>query len=380
MYKVPVITLDKKTPKEAVCQVFENVNTGGVSLTVFELVTAIFAADNFELRKDWENRRQTLEQESVLSEVSATDFLTAITLISRYYIKKNGGEAISCKKKDVLKITLEEYKKYADVLTDGFIKSSKFLKEQRIFTARDLPYSTQLIPMSVIFTILNNKSQDSIVKDKISKWYWCGVLGEMYGGANETRYANDVSGMMEWIDNKSEPDTVQRAYFNPTRLLTLQTRLSAEYKGIMALILKKGCLDFISGSPMDFTVFIDENTDIHHIFPKAYCKSKNIDKKKWNSIVNKTPLFARTNRILGGNAPSKYLKKIEIDNHVTKVDLDNFVSTHLINVNYMRNDNFDEYFIERAKSILNLISTAMGKSISNLDSDEVINEFGKSLK
>ena len=42
-YQMPVILLDKNTPKEAVCQVFENVNTGGVSLTVFELVTAIFA-------------------------------------------------------------------------------------------------------------------------------------------------------------------------------------------------------------------------------------------------------------------------------------------------------------------------------------------------
>ena len=378
-YKVPVITLDKKTPKEAVCQVFENVNTGGVSLTVFELVTAIFAADNFELRKDWDKRHELLQQESVLSEVSSTDFLTAITLISRYYIKQNGGEAISCKKKDVLKITLEEYKKYADTLTDGFIKCSRFLKEQRIFTARDLPYSTQLIPMSVIFAILNNKSQDSIVKDKISKWYWCGVLGEMYGGANETRYANDVSGVLDWINNGNEPGTVQRAYFNPTRLLTLQTRLSAAYKGIMALILKKGCLDFISGSPMDFTVFIDENTDIHHIFPKVYCVDRKIDKKKWNSIVNKTPLFARTNRIIGGKAPSKYMEKIEKDNHVTNNDLDNFVSTHLIDVNYLRSDNFDEYFIERAKSILGLISTAMGKSISNLDSNEVINEFGKAL-
>ena len=50
-YKIPVISLGKDTPKEAVCQVFENVNTGGVSLTVFELVTAIFAMDDFELRK-----------------------------------------------------------------------------------------------------------------------------------------------------------------------------------------------------------------------------------------------------------------------------------------------------------------------------------------
>lgn len=53
-YSMPVIQLDKETPKEAVCQIFENVNTGGVPLTVFELVTATFAADGHELRKDWE--------------------------------------------------------------------------------------------------------------------------------------------------------------------------------------------------------------------------------------------------------------------------------------------------------------------------------------
>ncbi len=33
-YQVPLIILGKETPKEAVCQVFEKVNTGGVSLTV----------------------------------------------------------------------------------------------------------------------------------------------------------------------------------------------------------------------------------------------------------------------------------------------------------------------------------------------------------
>ena len=36
-YQVPTIDLAKSTPKEAVCQVFEKVNTGGVTLTVFEL-------------------------------------------------------------------------------------------------------------------------------------------------------------------------------------------------------------------------------------------------------------------------------------------------------------------------------------------------------
>ncbi len=46
-YKVPVIRLTKDTSKEAVCTVFEKVNTGGVALNVFELLTATFATDNF---------------------------------------------------------------------------------------------------------------------------------------------------------------------------------------------------------------------------------------------------------------------------------------------------------------------------------------------
>lgn len=52
-YRVPVISLDRSTSKEAVCVVFEKVNTGGKPLDAFELVTAMYAADGHELRKDW---------------------------------------------------------------------------------------------------------------------------------------------------------------------------------------------------------------------------------------------------------------------------------------------------------------------------------------
>ena len=379
-YKVPVITLSKNTPKDAVCQVFENVNTGGVSLTVFELVTATFAADNFELRKDWDTRNETFEQKTeLLSQVSSTDFLTGITLLSRYYIRKSGGEAVSCKKKDVLQLSLKEYQQYANDLTNGFIQAANFLKEQRIFASRDLPYTTQLIPLSVLFSILKVRAQDSTVKNRISRWFWCGVFGEMYGGANETRYANDVTGIMEWLDGGAEPDTITRAYFQPTRLLSLQTRLSAAYKGVMALILKAGAVDFISGRPMDFTVFLDESVDIHHIFPKAYCENK-YSKDKSNSIVNKSPLSARTNRTIGGSAPSKYMNQIELDDHVEAAYLDSYVAKSLIDVTDLRSDNFDEYFIKRAKALLNLISNAMGKPIPNLDGDDVVSAFGGSLE
>ena len=48
-YRVPVISLDRDTSKEAVCVVFEKVNTGGKALDAFELVTAMYAAEGQNL-------------------------------------------------------------------------------------------------------------------------------------------------------------------------------------------------------------------------------------------------------------------------------------------------------------------------------------------
>lgn len=378
-YKMPVILLDKNTPKEAVCQVFENVNTGGVSLTVFELITAIFAMDDFELRKDWETRKEKYFGGDLLNVISATDFLTACTLLSTY---KKGG-TVSCKKKDVLNITLDEYKKYADDLSDGFVEAEKILEEERIFSSKDLPYTTQFIPLAVLCTILaeNNQIKVTNIKNKIKQWYWCGVFGEMYGGANETRYVLDVVGVMDWLkDDDKLPKTVQDSYFNPRRLLSLQSRLSAAYKGIMALILKNHCQDFISGREMDFTVYKAENIDIHHVFPRDYCEKQGYDKAKWNSVVNKTPITYSSNREIGGVAPSVYLAKIASKGQVASDVLDSYLETHWLDVNACRSDDFQEHIINRAKMLLDAIEKATGKTISGRDSEDVVNAFGRSVK
>lgn len=377
-YQMPVILLDKTTPKEAVCQVFENVNTGGVSLTVFELVTAIFAMDDFPLRKDWEKRKDKWFSGSLLSNVTSTDFLTALTLLSSY---KSGG-TVSCKKKDVLNLTLDDYKKYADSLCEGFSLAEKLLKEERIFASRDLPYSTQLIPLSAICTVLrdDNKIHTTNVKNMVKQWYWCGVFGELYGSANETRYANDIAQVLKWINENGElPKTITDFYFNPMRLLSLQSRQSAAYKGLMALILKNHARDFISGTEMDFSTYSDERIDIHHIFPKNYCISMHYDSLKWNSIVNKTPISASSNREIGGNAPSIYLGKLEKKGSVSPADLDDYVETHWIDHTLLRSDDFQNFIIDRARKLLKAIENATGRTISGKDSDEVKQAFGASL-
>ena len=96
-----------------------------------------------------------------------------------------------------------------------------------------------------------------------------------------------------------EPRTIRDSNFAPVRLLSLQTRNSAAYKGIMVLLMQRGSHDFLNGDPIELTTYFDEAVDIHHLFPRAYCEKLKYP-PGWNSIVNKAPLTARTNRIIGG--------------------------------------------------------------------------------
>lgn len=378
-YQIPVIEIGNDVPKEAVCQVFENVNQGGVSLTVFELVTATFAADGLELRKEWDKIWEDFKTDNVLQfknnqpSFTGTDFLTALTLLNSYYQFKSGTrQGVSCKKKDVLKLQTVEYETYKDQLIQGVKDAVKFIKEQCIYTSVDLPYTSQLIPLSVAFAIDRNLWFNAANKQKLTQWYWCGVFGEMYGGANETRYVTDILGLMKWTTDDNElPDTVIRSNFYATRLYQLTTRNSAAYKGIMALILKNHCKDFISGSEMDFASYVGEATDIHHIFPANYCEQQHYDKKLWNSVINKTPIYARTNRIIGGVAPSKYISSIERNHGVAPSDLDAFLASHLINVSAIRGDDFDTYLNDRAQSLLGLIENATGKPVAGREDNNV---------
>lgn len=242
--------------------------------------------------------------------------------------------------------------------------------------------TTQLIPLSAICAYLGkSKCNEPDTIAILSKWYWCGILGEMYGGANETRYANDIEDVIDEVFHRPNPArTVNSAFFSSTRLLTLQTRLSAAYKGIMALLYKEKCRDFMNDTTIDIVNSMLESPDIHHIFPEAYCARQGIKRQRYNSIVNKTPILPATNRSIGGNAPSEYTKAIlKKVSGLTEDDLKQRIESHCVNYEMLVADDFDAYFIDRAKKLLSLIEKAMGKPVSDRNAETTIEQFGASL-
>lgn len=372
-YHIPVIELGKNTPKEAVCQVFEKVNTGGVTLTVFELLTATFAADDFELRPDWEERKRRLTQHSVLRNVAGTDFLQAITLLATRERREqelkltpdmDRPPAIGCKRADMLRLTLEEYKQWADPLMDGFERAAFFLHSEHVFDAKFLPYGSQLVPLAAILTVLDKKVLTEGEKDKLAQWYWCGVFGELYGGTTETRFSRDLPDVVEWMrGGKTVPRTVEEAQFRPDRLLSLRTRNSAAYKGVYSLILREGARDWMASAEMAVFDYFGMAVDIHHIFPQAWCRKNAIDAKRCDSIVNKTPLSATTNQMIGGRAPSEYSLRIERRAEIDEASLNGHLQSHFVDPDLLRSDNFEGFFEARQRALLDRIGKAMGKRV-----------------
>lgn len=396
-YRVPVISLDRSTSKEAVCVVFEKVNTGGKPLDAFELVTAMYAADGHELRKDWygddtnkgrhrrfvDTLRPADSEKGIIAGVGNTDFLQAISL---FYTRERRREAelagkqgkdlpaVTGNRQALLGLPLDAYKRYEKQVERGFVQAAKFLHMLHIYRIFDLPYQSQIVPLAAIIADIGDAWEHEAHRAKLVRWYWNGVFGELYGSAVESRIARDFVEVPAWLNGGPEPSTVSETIFRADRLKTMRMRLSAAYKGVNALLMKEGAQDFRSGQKFDHTVFFGENVDIHHIFPQDWCKKQGIKPAVYDSIINKTPLSFRTNRMIGGVAPSGYLAKLERGDAATPaIDaarLDGFLRTHLVDPETLRRDHFDAFMADRQKRLLRMIEQATGKAAYSGDAVE----------
>ncbi len=185
-YDLPLILLRKEIPKEAVCLVFEKVNTGGVALTAFELVTATFAAEGFNLRDDWRDTHHRqgryydiIESQNghLLTEVGPTEFLQAVTLLHSYTrhceeaSKGHTPPPVSCTRPALLRLPLDGYRRQAPIATEGFRAVPRFLYSEKVFSRGDIPYDTQLVPLAAILGALGERWLDNDVRAKLRRWF-----------------------------------------------------------------------------------------------------------------------------------------------------------------------------------------------------------------
>lgn len=378
-YAIPAIELDRSTSKSAVATVFEKVNTGGLPLSVFELLTATFAGDkgyfdkhgtDFRLNDDWRETQLKFAAYPVLGTVESPGFLQAVTMLATW--KRNREDtsgrppAISAKREDVLKLSLDDYLEWVEPLREAFIWAATYLADLHIFDVKSVPYPKQLVPLAALRVILGTDADLHGIRQRLTQWYWCGVFGELYGGSSETRFLRDLEQVPDWVRNMpgaATPRTVRDASFVESRLHSLRTRSAAAYKGLYALVLAQGARDWMYDQALDKVQYVSLNVDVHHVFPQKWCNDNGIDAERRESIVNKTPLSAATNRTIGGSAPARYLPAIEKKAGIDADTLDHVVRTHLVDPAALRTGDFDGYFLRRREALVGLVEQAMGKAV-----------------
>jgi hypothetical protein len=369
-YQIPIIQLRPELSKLAVCRVFEKINTISSELNFFDLTTAFFASEDFSLRDDFEATSQRLHKFSVLQGVKNTDWLQAVTLVATYHrrmeaLKSNPQiskpPGVACRRNEVLSLSLEEYQRFSAMTASGYEEAARFLHGQKILSSEDIAYPVQLVGLAAILSIIGFPHE--LRRSKLEQWWWCGIFGEMYTGWNSSRTARDMLEVPEWLGGGGRASTVELASFAPHRFLSVCRRHGAVYKGLNALLRRNGAIDFLSGEALSDVKFFDDTIESHHVFPVAWCQKQGLESGRYNCLVNRTPLWEATNGFIGGRAPSLYLGKLQ-QQGISKKRLDSILRSHLIEPATLWNDDFEAFFELRTQALLDLISTAMGKSIT----------------
>ncbi|MCX5393179.1 DUF262 domain-containing protein [Streptomyces sp. NBC_00094] len=397
-FDVPMIKLAATTTTDAVCAVFERVNSGGVPLNVFELLTATYAGnreyvaahgDYYRLPDEWRGIKQDLtlaypvlgRPESGPDDgLSSSDFLQAVSLVRTWEAKQEGsGTVVSCKRRDLLNLPLEDFRRLAPRVAEAFRWVGGFLERQSIVRTADLPYRTQLVPLAAVRALLGREADAPAARERIAQWYWCGVLGEMYGGSLETRFTRDVEQLIDWIrdEDAPQPDTVAEATFHEVRLDTLSTRNSAAYKGIYALLIRQGAVDWhYTEDALTPGQLVERSVDVRLIYPKSWIAKNLADwpahvdwAARASSIVNKTPLSLRAAKSMSG-PPTAYLKTLSLESGMRPEWFEDVLATHLVDVDALREDDFVRFYETRARRLAELVMLAMGKRTVGRDTTE----------
>ena len=146
------------------------------------------------------------------------------------------------------------------------------------------------------------------------------------------------------------------------RFDTLRSRLSAAHTGINMLVLRERSKDWYWKATVQE---LDADEMAHHIFPRPWCEHQKIWKSRYDSILNKTPISHKANRKIGGEAPSRYLPRLQAEKHVALngSEMNKLLASHALAPDLMRLNAFDDFMEDRRKRLSQLVEEAMGKPV-----------------
>jgi hypothetical protein len=318
-FEVPLVELPRVSDSDTeamgrVCAIFEKLNSTGVALSVYDLLTARLyrseiklhdlwdeACRNHKLLNQWSRGRADTEKFGVMV-LRTLALLRGLDPKPRFLInltpknfEADWRRAAAAMEKALDLVTL--------VAEDGF----------GVFDVKWLPGLGLLPVLAALRAEIEDRKLGEGPRSELRRWYWCNVFLERYSSAVESKSRKDYSEMIaHWVDGQDEPTVFAeaRARIAATgyTIRDSATHASAVYSGVFCLLALRGARDWRRGEDIRLQELQD-----HHIFPKDYLRSHGIEKRlPVNSIVNRTLISDETNGKIKNRAPADYLLNKEI--------------------------------------------------------------------
>jgi hypothetical protein len=360
-YEFPMVTLNENTSGAAVCTIFETLNRTGVKLGVFDLLTARFWAQDLNLRRLWEDARGELPLIQDY-EIDPYYVLQIIGLLEPGVDTEGRPKAPSVKRSAVLDMNAEHALRGWRQAIEGLGEVLAILRDDcGVLTPWLLPYTTILIPMAALWATRKDVKGAEVGSDrlKLLQWFWCSVFGQRYENAPNSQAEKDFSELKRWTSGGAPPESVSEFRLEGLALKSIRPRQRAVYRGVMALILQQGALDFHKRGRITAQLLADKRNpvDDHHIFARAFLDEKGYPPALRDCVLNRTYIDRETNRRLSRRPPSDYFKEIRTKHGAPAAD--QLVASHLMpngSGSPLLSDDFLKFLEQREAALLTAIA------------------------
>jgi hypothetical protein len=318
-FDVPLVKLKKVSDSDTeaigrVCAIFEKLNSTGVELSVYDLLTARLYRSGIRLHTLWDqackDNKRLAEWSKKKADTNKFGVLVLRTLALLRGLDPKPRILINLKPEDFE----QDWRRAAGAIEralelimlvgpDGF----------GVFNRKWLP-GFGLIPiLAALRAEIEERKLGEGPRSDLRRWYWSNVFLERYSSAVESKSRKDYSEMLgHWVDGKGEPSIFSEAKARigaeGYTVRESASYASALYSGVFCLLAVRGARDWRRGE----AILLQELQD-HHVFPRAYLRSHNVTKQsEANSIVNRTLISDETNNRIKDKAPADYIGDAEI--------------------------------------------------------------------
>ena len=312
---------------EKFCLYFERSNSQGLNLSFTDIITAKIYID-FKL-----TRKIT---EAINDFKYFNDGL--VDTIVRYINFISNGEVT---KKSILKDLKGVH--FIDHW-DSTIKDLNYIQgwledNNWLFKVADIPYRTMLLPILAFYQNLPNKEfsqANQIQLDQLKFWFYGSILDNRYGGARHgstnvviKKDCEIMAALAKGTNPESEYWSNLRIEFSFDEFKKLDNNSNAKFMAISYFMWSKNRFKNLENNA---TVSVNNNIEIHHVFPSNYIKTKfgetSVEYDLADSILNKIRINKISNIKISNKAPSEYLSEIKTKSPNPKIE--NSLKSHHI--------------------------------------------------